>query len=96
MATPRRACSADTTEAAAGRIEEEHPAMADSYTFTPRTVVRVLQPHVGESSAEFRRRMQALITGLVAQAPERLTVEIDEQDGLPSCVVSARAAQRTK
>jgi broad specificity phosphatase PhoE len=70
--------------------EEEHPAMADSYIFTPRTVVRVLQPHAGESRAEFRRRMQAMITGLVAQAPDRLTVEIDEHEGQPSCIVSAR------
>jgi hypothetical protein len=35
--------------------------------------------------------MQELITGLVAQAPDRLTVVIDEQDGQPSCVVSARS-----
>lgn len=64
--------------------------MADSYMFDPRTVVRVLEPFDGESRGEFRRRMQALIAGLVAQAPDRLTVEIDEQNGRPCCVVSAR------
>jgi hypothetical protein len=64
--------------------------MADSYLFSARTVVRVLQPLAGESRVEFRRRMQALITGLIAQAPDRLTVEIDEHDGQPSCIVSAR------
>jgi hypothetical protein len=63
--------------------------MADSYTFNQRTMIRVLEPRDGESRGEFRLRMQAMITGLVAQAPERLTVEIDEQDGRPCCVVSA-------
>ncbi len=63
--------------------------MADSYMFNQRTMIRILELHDGESRGEFRLRMQALIAGLVAQAPDRLTVEIDEQDGRPCCVVSA-------
>lgn len=68
--------------------------MADRYRLTEPLVVSVLEPHAGESHGEFRRRMQTLITGIVAQAPDLLTVEIDERDGRPSCVVSARRAVR--